>query len=59
MTMGALIRGLLNRISGRPAADERDARLERVAQQVDSATRRHLRILEERQEIQRRAPHGH
>lgn len=54
MKMPRPLRELLDRISGRPAADDRDARLERVAQQIDSATRRHLRILEERQEIQRR-----
>lgn len=43
-----------DRISGRSAANERDARLEQVDQRIDAARQQHLRILEERQAIQRR-----
>lgn len=47
-------RTLLDRISGRSAADERDARLDQIDQRIDAGRQQHLRILEERQAIQRR-----
>lgn len=54
MTMVEFIRNILDRISGQSAADERDARLDQVDQRIEQARRQHLRILEERQNIQRR-----
>lgn len=54
MTIVRWVRGVLDRISGRSAAEERDARLEQVDRRIDAARQQHLRILEERQNIQRR-----
>lgn len=54
MKMVELVRNILDRISGRSAADERDARLDQVDQRIDEGRQQHLRILEERQNIQRR-----
>lgn len=59
MKMPRPIRELLDRIAGRPAAEERDARLERIArrvEQTDRQTEQRLRLVEERQDIKRRVP---
>lgn len=57
--MPLAIRGLIDRITARPAANDRDARLDQIQRQIGMTERElqhRLRMVQERQDLKRRVP---
>lgn len=57
--MPLVIREIVDRIAGRPAATQRDARLDQIQRQIamtEHELQHRLRLVEERQDIKRRVP---